>query len=86
MKTVMVDDSKIVSDMLMTICARIGQLCHQPLVPQPELFWPKDVCSLAPQRATLLPVFDSFLNVCVNCRAKLKVSAVTGLFRRHHQL
>ena len=24
-KTVMVDDSKIVSDMLMTICARIGQ-------------------------------------------------------------
>lgn len=25
-KTVMVDDSKIVSDMLMTICARIGQL------------------------------------------------------------
>lgn len=27
-KTVMVDDSKIVSDMLMTICARIGE---QPL-------------------------------------------------------
>lgn len=28
-KTVMVDDSKIVSDMLMTICARIGeQLLH----------------------------------------------------------
>lgn len=30
-KTVMVDDSKIVSDMLMTICARIGQLCHAQL-------------------------------------------------------
>lgn len=27
-KTVMVDDSKIVSDMLMTICARIGELYH----------------------------------------------------------
>lgn len=27
-KTVMVDDSKIVSDMLMTICARIGELRH----------------------------------------------------------
>lgn len=25
-KTVMVDDAKIVSDMLMTICARIGQV------------------------------------------------------------
>lgn len=31
-KTVMVDDSKIVSDMLMTICARIGQLCHTQLM------------------------------------------------------
>lgn len=30
-KTVMVDDSKIVSDMLMTICARIGQLSSPPL-------------------------------------------------------
>lgn len=37
-KTVMVDDSKIVSDMLMTICARIGQLNSPccPLVIPPQ--------------------------------------------------
>lgn len=40
MKTVMVDDSKIVSDMLMTICARIGQLSSSrcALVVPPQVF------------------------------------------------
>lgn len=37
-KTVMVDDSKIVSDMLMTICARIGQLCHSQLTFVTQLY------------------------------------------------